>query len=134
MKRSHTSTRKRRNVALDLLIFKDSEKFNSVRDEFTVFKTLEKNIAELPSEITNDGGYALFQKEAQEYLDRVNTPQEPITREIPLSLNRGPNVNHNFYVFDEADAHQVIFWIQVFVVSLLADVLLGALIISWKIN
>lgn len=131
MKRLKTSTRKRRNTALELLMFKNSDKFNAVRDEFTVFHTLEKDISGLPHE---DGSYEIFHKSAQDYLDKINTPTGEVTKEMPMFLNHGNNQQNNFYVIKDEYAEKFLYWEGVKTVTFAVCMLLGALIVSWKIN
>ena len=131
MKRLKTSTRKRRNTALELLMFKNSDKFNAVREEFTVFKTLEKDIGSLPDETS---GGEIFNKAALDYLSTINTPTGEVTKDMPMFLNHGSNHQNNFYVFEEKHADKIVYWQAVLVVSICICMLLGALIISWKIN
>lgn len=137
--RSPVSTKKRRNK-----VFKPQFKpfphqiiepeFQEVRnDEFTVFKTLEKNISELPYE----PGYEILQKEAQEYLDRINTPinqtNEP-TLSLPKFMNHGNQAQNIFYVFEDKHAKQIMYWDAVKTVTFAVCLMIGALIISYKMN
>jgi len=112
--------------------------FQEVRnDEFTVFKTLEKNISELPYE----PGYEILQKASEDYLGRLNTPisqtNEP-TIAMPDFMNHGNQAQNVFYVFEAKHLKQLrdhlLYWDALRSVTFAVCLMIGALIISWKIN
>lgn len=133
MKRSKPNTRKRRNTALELLNFKNSEKFDAVREDFTVFKTLEMKLDDAISSLPNEQGHEILKGAAEEHLAALNGPKPEVTHEIPWFMNHGAKYN-NFYVFDKVHADRIAYWQAVFVVSLCACLLIGALIISWRLH
>lgn len=103
----------------------------------TVFHTLEKNISELPYEPS----YDLLKEASEDYLRKINTPISQInepTREIPSFMNHDAKGQNIFVVFEEKYLKEygkkAAFFVGVLVVSLMVDVLIGALIISWKLN
>lgn len=133
MKRSKINTRKRRNRSYDANALGSIKTYTQPaqqNSDFTVFKTLEKNISELPFE----EGYEVLRKASDDYIANLNTPTEEPTKEMPAFLNHGEPKQNHFYVFEKALGDKIAFGQAVFVVSLCACLLLGALIVSWRLH
>jgi hypothetical protein len=127
LKRSKINTRKRRNRA-----YLKPQISNETRDnlDFTVEHTLENQIKSLP----NVAGEDIFNKAAQDYLDSLNTPINEPTKEMPTFLNHGTARENHFHVFEERHAAKIAYWQAVLVVTIGVCMILGALIISWRLH